>query len=97
MIAARLRELIHEHADGLVEPVKWGKPNFSRDGDNLFYLAESKDHVKFALFEGADLPNPNGIVEGTGKKMRHIKVHSLEELDEAAIAGLIEAAVSRSE
>ncbi|MFW5968885.1 MAG: DUF1801 domain-containing protein [Persicimonas sp.] len=68
-----------------------------RGGDNLFYLAESKDHVKFGLFDGADLPDPEGIVEGTGKKMRHVKVRSLQELDEAAIAGLIEAAVSQSE
>jgi hypothetical protein len=91
-LAARLREMIHEQISEAAEDVKWGQPTFIVDGTKLFYLADAKDHIKFGLFFGADLPDPQGIVEGTGKKMRHVKIGGVDDLDEAAINELIRAA-----
>lgn len=88
-LASRLRNLIHDEVDGVEEAVKWGNPTFVVGGTHLFYLADSSDHVKFGLFTGAGLSDPEEIVEGTGKKMRHVKVDDADSLDEDAIRGLV--------
>ena len=36
-------------------------------------------HVNLQLADGVDLPNPDGRIEGTGKRVRHIKVRSADD------------------
>ncbi len=49
-----------------------------RMGDLLFALIPHGGWVNLQLADGALLPNPDGLIEGTGKKIRHIKVRSGE-------------------
>ena len=49
-------------------------------------------HVNVGFFYGAYLPDPAGILEGTGKHMRHVKLRPEIELDELALNILIVAA-----
>ena len=44
--------------------------------DLLFALIPHAGWVNLQLADGALLPNPEGLIEGTGKKIRHIKVRS---------------------
>lgn len=44
--------------------------------DLLFALIPHAGWVNLQLADGALLPNPDGLIEGTGKKIRHIKVRS---------------------
>ena len=44
----------------------------------LFALIPHAGWVNLQLADGALLPNPDGLIEGTGKRIRHIKVHSAE-------------------
>src|SRR5258706_15927355 len=46
--------------------------------DLLFALIPHAGWVNLQLADGAALPNPDGFIEGTGKRIRHIKVHSAE-------------------
>ena len=46
--------------------------------DLLFALIPHAGWVNLQLADGALLPNPDGLIEGTGKKIRHIKVRSAE-------------------
>lgn len=46
--------------------------------DLLFALIPHAGWVNLQLAHGALLPNPDGLIEGTGKKIRHIKVRSAE-------------------
>jgi hypothetical protein len=48
-------------------------------------------HVNVQLADGAQLPDRNGIVEGTGKRIRHVKCRSLEDVRRPALRALIEA------
>ena len=43
---------------------------------------------------GVDLPDEAGILEGTGEKMRHVKVTGLEDIQEDVLAGLVREAVA---
>ena len=44
--------------------------------DLLFALIPHAGWVNLQLADGALLPNPDGLIEGTGKKIRHIKVRT---------------------
>jgi hypothetical protein len=52
-------------------------------------------HVNVQLADGADLPDPTGIVEGTGKRIRHVKCRDLAEVARPALRALIEAQAER--
>ncbi len=49
-------------------------------------------HVNVGFFQGASLEDPQGLLEGTGKRMRHVKLRWGEPVDTAALEALIVAA-----
>ncbi len=62
-------------------------------GDAAFgYVAAFTAHVNVGFFHGADLDDPAGLLEGAGKRMRHVKLRWGEPLDVAAVDDLIAAA-----
>ena len=56
------------------------------------YTGAFKAHVNLGFFHGVDLPDPHGLLEGTGKRMRHVKLGLKFEVDEQALAALVWAA-----
>lgn len=56
------------------------------------YAGIFKAHVSVGFFQGVALPDPAGLLEGTGKAMRHVKVRPGIALDTAALEALIVAA-----
>jgi hypothetical protein len=62
-------------------------------GDAAFgYVNAFTAHVNVGFFRGAELPDPNGLLEGTGKFMRHVKLRPGADVDAAALMKLIETA-----
>jgi hypothetical protein len=57
----------------------------------LFAIIAHKSHVNLQLADGADLPNPDGLVEGTGKRIRHVKIRSVEAASSAAVVAIVHA------
>jgi hypothetical protein len=49
-------------------------------------------HVNVGFFQGASLPDPSHLLEGTGKFMRHVKLRPGTSINEAALSKLIETA-----
>ena len=49
-------------------------------------------HVNVGFFLGAELDDPAGLLEGTGRRMRHVKVKPGGDLNVAALSALIQAA-----
>ena len=56
------------------------------------YVGVFRDHVNVGFFHGAALPDPEGLLQGTGKSMRHVKVKPGLDLDRSALDALIAAA-----
>jgi hypothetical protein len=48
----------------------------ARKGGAFCYVAAYANHVNLGFYLGADLPDPHGLLKGTGKKMRHIRFKS---------------------
>ena len=90
-IATKLRQLIVKGAAKAEEEVKWGMPCYALNGQ-LCYIQKAKDHVKLGFNHGAELDDPSGLLEGSGKGMRHVKV-SEANYDEKALKALVQQAV----
>src|SRR5262249_38331671 len=56
------------------------------------YVNVFKAHVNIGFFFGAELEDPAGMLEGSGKRMRHVKVKPGAQLDVAALSALIDLA-----
>jgi hypothetical protein len=62
VICRRVRDLIHEADPAVVETIKRGdRPYFVLDG-NICALLAAKDHVNLFLYDGAIVPDPEGII-----------------------------------
>jgi hypothetical protein len=57
--------------------------------DNICSIGVFARHVDLSFKRGADLDDPDGILEGAGKGMRHIKVKTSADLDRPAIRSLL--------
>ena len=53
-------------------------------------LIPHSTHVNLQLADGALLADPDGIVEGTGKRIRHVKCRSVEDVRRPAVRRLVE-------
>jgi len=47
--------------------------------DLLLAIIPHRSWVNLQLADGVDLPDPDGRIEGTGKRIRHLKVRSVED------------------
>ncbi len=62
-------------------------------GDVAFgYVNAFMGHAAVGFFQGAMLPDPKCLLEGTGRRMRHVKVHPGDEPSPMALTALIDAA-----
>jgi hypothetical protein len=63
--------------------------------DLLFALIPHAGWVNLQLADGAALPNPDGLIEGTGKKIRHIKVRSPKAAEDDRLRAAIRGQLAR--
>lgn len=54
-ILTHLRELVHAHAPGAEETLKWGVPHFTLGGQNLAGMAAFKGHATFGFWRDEDV------------------------------------------
>jgi hypothetical protein len=76
-----VRELLHD-----------GHPTVCADDAAFGYVNAFRAHVNVGFFFGADLDDPAGLLEGTGKRMRHVKLRCRQHVNAIALTKLIAAA-----
>jgi hypothetical protein len=69
-----------------------GHPTACADGAAFAYVDAFSAHVNVGFYFGAALPDPAGLLEGAGKRMRHVKVRWGQPTNAEALGALIEAA-----
>ena len=97
--AHALRAAVKSAMPDVVEQVDFGNGllAFGRSlamRDLLFAIIPHKSHVNLQLADGADLPNADGSIEGTGKRIRHVKVRSVEAATSPAVRNAIDAQIA---
>ena len=76
-----VRELMHD-----------GCPVACVEDAPFAYVNSFKSHVNVGFFYGALLEDPAGLLEGSGKRMRHVKLKAGLEINTAALRKLVDAA-----
>src|SRR5215469_14918536 len=97
-----LREVVLEEAPEAVESISRGYAlavGFSFTGkplkDGFCHIVAYETHVNLGFNRGALLPDPNGILTGTGKSIRHITIRNQNELEHPAIRRYLQAAIEQ--
>ena len=91
-IAQRWFEVMRACADDVRELLHDGHPT-ACVGDAAFgYVNAFTAHVNVGFFRGAELADPEGLLQGTGKFMRHVKLAPERHVDARAMRMLIETA-----
>ncbi|MEW6273259.1 MAG: DUF1801 domain-containing protein [Thermodesulfobacteriota bacterium] len=89
-IARRWLEVMRACGDDVRELLHDGQPT-ACVGDAAFaYVDAFTSHVNVGFFRGAELADPERLLEGTGKLMRHVKLRPQRPVDAAALTRLIE-------
>ena len=92
VIARRWFEVMRDCGDDVREVLHDGHPT-ACVGDAAFaYVNAFKAHVNVGFFHGAEIADPDFLLEGTGKCMRHVKLRHDREVDAAALNKLVETA-----
>jgi hypothetical protein len=91
-IAQRWFEAMRDCGDDVREILHDGHPT-ACVGDAAFaYVNSFKDHVNVGFFRGAEIDDPEGLLEGAGRFMRHVKLRAERDVEATALLKLIEAA-----
>jgi len=91
-IAQRWFEVMRECGDDVRELLHDGHPT-ACVGDAAFgYVNAFRAHVNVGFFRGAEIADPERLLEGTGKFMRHVKLRPESDVDATALMKLIETA-----
>ena len=92
LIAERLRGIVREAAPEIVEHFMFNQPWFFYYGP-LCYIRVRKGYVYFGFKMGVALTDPQDLMEGKGKLMRHLKMKSLTDIPTEQIIAWIKEAV----
>jgi hypothetical protein len=98
--AVRLRKIILSIHPDACEVVRLGDRAATyglgpkKMSEGYVYILPHTSWVNLGFFKGADLSDPDGLLEGTGKKLRHVKIRSAAEADNPKLITLIKAALA---
>ena len=64
-----------------------------KNSEHFAWLQPQRTYLNLGFNYGTELPDPEGLLEGTGKLLRHVKIRRPEDLKNPALRDLLEAAV----
>ncbi|KKK01528.1 DUF1801 domain-containing protein [Micromonospora sp. HK10] len=91
-IVADLRALVADAAPEATECLTYGSPAW-RGRKILAVISPSKTHLTFAFERGAEFTDRHGLLEGVGKKTRHVKIKTRDGINETALRDYLAQAV----
>ena len=94
-----IRSAIIDSGHNFMEGIKWGTPGYwlpEVSRRNIVYIAPHNNYVRLGFFNGATMPDPDNLLEGTGKKLRHIKVHEINDELRAALSQYVHASTNHA-
>lgn len=91
-IARRWFDVMRACGDDVRERLHDGQPTVCVNDAAFAYVDAFTAHVNAGFFGGADLDDPEGMLEGSGRFMRHVKLRPGVDIDAKALTKLIETA-----
>ena len=97
-LAREAKALIAQVMPNVVE-VAWPTQNIIGYGvgpkkmsEQFCYIAVFKERINLGFYYGADLPDPEHLLDGTGNALRHVKISMVAQLENPALVKLVDAA-----
>lgn len=97
-LAEQAKALIRSVYPAVVE-VPWPKQRVIGYGvgpkkmsEHFCYISVSKNHINLGFMYGAELPDPENLLEGSGKLLRHVRITQPEQLSDPALRELLSVA-----
>jgi hypothetical protein len=97
-ICREVRELVHAADPDVAEMIKrTNRPYFVLQG-NICALLAAKDHVNIFLYDGAIVPDPEGIITGghDNKTARTVAVHQGERINRTALTAMLKQIIANN-
>lgn len=91
-IAQHWFEVMRSCGDDVQELLHDGHPTACVADAAFGYVNAFKNHINVGFFRGAELADPDGLLEGTGKLMRHVKLSPERDVSGASLKKLVEVA-----
>ena len=66
----------------------------SKMTEHYAYISVQSSHVNLCFYHGAWLTDPSGLLEGAGKKLRHVKLRDVTSVKRPAITALLRQAIA---
>ena len=88
-IIRALRSFVKRTIPKLEESVKWGNGCWLKGNAPVAYVYSDTGYVQFGFIRGSSLADPKGLLVGNGQYVRHVKVHTLDDIDEKAFGALL--------
>jgi hypothetical protein len=88
-IAKHWFEVMRKCGDNVREVLHDGHPTACVADAAFAYVNAFKAHVNVGFFRGAEIADPTGLLEGTGKFMRHVKISPGSVFDATALSKLV--------
>lgn len=85
-------EVMRKCGDDVRELLHDGHPTACVVDAGFAYVNAFRTHVNIGFFRGAEISDPNRLLEGTGKFMRHVKLRPGRRIDAAALTKLVRTA-----
>ncbi len=80
-IIQSIRDIFLSANQALCEDIKYGGVVFNLSNSLIGGIFPYKEHISIEFSNGADFPDPSGMLEGKGKKRRHLKIVEKKDID----------------
>ena len=92
----RIDALIRRAAPEATGLIKWAQPVYEQNGP-LAFIKSNRNHLTFGFWRGTELSDPDDVLEGAGDRMKHVKIRSLDDIDEERFSAWVREAVVLNE
>jgi hypothetical protein len=92
-IIESIRKIFHSANIELIEDIKYGGLVFNLSNILIGGIFPYKGHISIEFSNGVDFPDPAGMLEGKGKKRRHLKIVKKQDIDTKSVDVFVAEAV----
>lgn len=96
-ILTSIRKIFHDANSSLVEDIKYGGLVFNLSNTLMGGIYVYENHISIEFSFGAELPDPDKVLEGKGKKRRHIKIHAIQDVEKKNVEYFIKNSVNEKQ
>jgi hypothetical protein len=91
-VVNELRGIVKKAAPKATEAFKWAQPVYELNGP-MIWIKAYKSYVNIGFWRGAEMQDAYGLLEGTGDRMRHVKLASAKDIKKKPLQDYIKQAV----